>query len=175
MSFKHKVAYTAFGGLLMLIGIITVTAIKPSLLAQRGDTVNMGKITCTELVLVDDYGRKMGGLFSDKDFGGILLLTDVNATFNTNNQVLSADKSVRQGPAMLSFTDSDKLAITLSTIAGIEGTKNMRGLKFMKSDGISSCYLVGDDTGGLLGIISGGNRFTFPSLEQQLKRMTEGK
>ena len=169
MSFKHKVAYTAFGGLLMLIGMIAAIFITPSLLAQRGDVINMGKIACTELVLVDDYGRKMGALFTDKDYGGILLLTDANATFNTKNQVLSADKSVRLGPAMLSFTDSDKLAITLSTIAGIEGTKNMRGLKFLKSDGVSSCYLVGDDTGGLLGIFSSGNFFRFPSLEPQLK------
>ena len=72
MKRTYKLSYIALGGVLMLIGMMTATVITPNLVAQRnGDT--FGKITCTELEIVDENGQTGIRLYTRKHIpGGIV-------------------------------------------------------------------------------------------------------
>lgn len=168
MKFTHKLSYIALGGLLMLIGMIASSIFMPNLFAQRGNAVNLGDITCTQLRLVDSYGRERGRLYTDPDGDGVLRLTDKNSIMN-GDLFVSTDKGVTLGPDMLALRDSGKLAILLSTISvGPDGV-NRRALKILKDDGRNSaCFLIGDDTGGNLGVFTGGKFYSYPSLDMIL-------
>ena len=52
-TYKQKLAYTAFGGILMLMGILASSVLMPSLFAERA---KLGDIECTSLRVVDAEG-----------------------------------------------------------------------------------------------------------------------
>lgn len=55
MAFRQKLGYTAFGGFLMLIGMIGSSIFMPNLIAQRD---RFGEIECTRLAVVDAKGNE---------------------------------------------------------------------------------------------------------------------
>ena len=172
MKTMHNFAYIALGGVLMLIGVIASSVLMPSLVAQRGGDI----ITCSELRLLNAAGNEVGRLFTTPEGSGAFRLTDKNARLTSNGVFLSRDKGIALGPEMLTLSDAGKMAISLSTIAtAVEGV-SMRGLKILKDDGRNSaCYLIGDATGGQLGVLTGGKLYMFPDLETVLSDILNTK
>jgi len=72
MHVKQKLMYMTLGGLLVLGGNI-LASVNNDIAAQSGAQDAMfGKITCSELSVVDDKGMRMVGLYSDKDSGTVI-------------------------------------------------------------------------------------------------------
>ena len=62
MKFRHKLSYTALGGLLMLIGMLASSVFMPNLVVQRD---KIGEIECTKLTVVDAEGKSRVILSTD--------------------------------------------------------------------------------------------------------------
>lgn len=171
MKFVHKFTYIALGGILMLIGMIASSIFLPNLVAQRGSDGNLGNITCTQLRLVNAAGQEIGRLFSAESGGGALRLTDSTAKMTSSGVFLSNPaKAIALSPEMLVLTDNGKMAITLSTISTGPDGVDRRTLKILTDDGHnSSIFLVGDDNGGNLGVLSNGKIYSYPSMDMLLE------
>lgn len=63
MNFRQKLAYTMFGALLALVGVLFGSIISPPLIAQKA----VGEIVCTKLTVVDETGQPAIILVVDKD------------------------------------------------------------------------------------------------------------
>ena len=152
MNFKQKLGYTAFGAVILFVGMLSVTSLTP--LTARNDTFD--EIICRSLKVVDTDGRMTAHLKTGADDDGSHGVLKLMGNKGANAILLE--------PRIFAFVHNNKVAVTLS-IDSSDFIKNARELKFYKPDGRNTCfYIVGSPTGGQIGITEAdGKKHIFPS------------
>lgn len=95
MNHKQKLGYMALGALILAIGITIGQFITPNIEAQQNGFFD--QITCRQLTIVDENGKKVIGLGSSNEFGNGIGIYDQNgkASFDFNAHTASNELIVR--------------------------------------------------------------------------------
>lgn len=146
--------YAVVGGIAGAIITLIVCSFFPIGVHSQAD--RFGEIECTRLTVVGVNGEELVSLESNES-GGVLRVMDKNGW--RTGAALSG--------TMLAFMDKDKPAILLTSTNASDTENDMRGLKFLRRDGTSLCFLVGSEStnGAMLGVMGSNNKlYQFPKL-----------